>query len=614
MTSSDVSEEALELVRDHGWSVFRIRIGHNEKTCDGGTANCKTVDFIDPPGRRPPARTPTWSLAGTGRGPTPTASTAGSQDSSSPTRTPAVAGPSTAPRVHSTGRGKHHIYEDLIGLGNKAHLDPWGIDVRGDGGLIVGPGSWHPHGAYSVVSDVPVAPVPAELAEAAARRPERAEPAEVVPLAAFKARERLEGVYAKMAAAPNGTRNDALNKLAGAAAGLWVRLDEDEQIDNLTEDAVKQRLFESIPDDGDPEKSWSTIESGWEYGLQHPLEDEEDGPLEIPARASDGKEWLLNAIMPTRAYGILSGSIGSGKSSIAGYVVSELTKAGFRVRYCVEDEPEISARHRLVLLGADMSRVKFDGVPDLTTEEDMERYARSCAKDGTDLMVLDLLQTANLTYEENRPEKVKQWVGKLVERFCHTYGVGILGTHHWNNNSKAGSVMARLSGAGAIAAKAEFFWSVAISNDKTEQVWSVHARRRVSVPMNFEMKGTRHVVEQVEHPFRKSETIELDVYTVQFGFDVDRTAHQVASEAESEFSKGGRTTSKERVEPDALLRFLETARRRSEVDEFLYWSTGERYSPQTVVDRIRDAGAVQCTAEGEPVERGKYWIWDFDFR
>jgi hypothetical protein len=254
-----------------------------------------------------------------------------------------------------------------------------------------------------------------------------------------------------------------------------------------------------------------------------------------------------------------------------------------------------------------MDLVTFDEVPDLTADADIDLYARDCAAAGTDLLVLDLLHSANIGYEENRPEKVKAWVGKIVARFCTTYGVGVLGTHHWNNNAKAGSAMARLSGAGAIAAKAEFLWSVAISNDKAEQVWSVHQRRRVSKAMNFEMKGTRHVTGVVQHPFKRSETMETDVFTVAYHADTHRTAHEIANEAAREFAKGG-TTSRERIDQDALLRFLAVPRKRSAVDEFLYWTTGERYSAQTVTNRLRDAGAQQCTAEGEPLERGKFWI------
>lgn len=347
--------------------------------------------------------------------------------------------------------------------------------------------------------------------------------------------------------------------------------------------------------------------------------------VDVPARLSDDRDWFINTVMPTKAYGLLSGPIGAGKSSVVGYVVALLTNEGYRVRYCVEDEPEVSARHRLELMGADLDLVTFDTVPDLTTVPKMERYARSCAADGTDLMVLDLLQTANNAYEENRPEKVKLWTGHLVNKFCRKYGVGVLGTHHWNNNSKAGTEIARLSGAGAIAAKTEFIWSVAISNDKTEQVWSVQARRQCTA-WNIEMQGTRHVVEVLQNPFDPTETVERDVYTVEYGAMTDRTSFDVARDAEREFASGGgkKQSSRELVPADAVQRFLDKTgsakfpgkhRKRVEVEEFLYWITGEEYSPQTVVDRLRDAGAVQCSPEGEPVEdgKGRYWVVPSDF-
>ncbi len=220
---------------------------------------------------------------------------------------------------------------------------------------------------------------------------------------------------------------------------------------------------------------------------------------------------------------------------------------------------------------------------------------------------------------------MKQWTGQLVDRFCRKYGVGVLGTHHWNNNTKAGSAMARLSGAGAIAAKTEFTWSVAISNDKTEQVWSVQPRRRCSA-WNIQMKGTRHVVEVLQNPFEPSQTVEREVYTVEYGALTDRTSFDVARDAEREFAAGSRKqrSSRELVPADAVQRFLDKHgspkfpgkhRKRAEVEEFLYWVTGEEYSPQTVVDRLRDAGAVQCSPEGEPVEdgKGRYWVVLSDF-
>ncbi len=375
------------------------------------------------------------------------------------------------------------------------------------------------------------------------------------------------------------------------------------------------------------EECWASALNGvGTKGRRNPHGDPADdfGVVErVPARLSEGRKWFINTVMPTKAYGLLSGPIGAGKSSVLGHVVTRLTREGYRVRYCVEDEPLRSARSRLELLGADLDLVTFDGVPDLTTEADMERYARGCVSAGIDLVVFDLFQTANTGYEENKPENVKQWTGKLVERFCTRHGIGVLGTHHWNNNTKAGSVTARLSGAGAIAAKTEFLWSVAISNDKTQQVWSVHPRRECS-EWNVEMKGTRHAVEVLQNPFDPSETVERTVYTVETGELADCTAHDVARAAEREFAAGKKQTSREAVPADAVARFLDPHgsprhpgkhRKRAEVEDFLYWATGEEYSPQTVVDRLRDAGAVQCSPEGKPVEdgKGRYWVMPSEF-
>jgi hypothetical protein len=98
----------------------------------------------------------------------------------------------------------------------------------------------------------------------------------------------------------------------------------------------------------DPADTLARADKWEDDGFSEPLED-------APARLSDDREWFINTVMPTRSYGLLSGPIGAGKSSVVGYVVSQLTKEGYRVRYCVEDEPVVSARHRLALLGADLT-------------------------------------------------------------------------------------------------------------------------------------------------------------------------------------------------------------------------------------------------------------------
>ncbi|MFQ1000467.1 AAA family ATPase [Modestobacter sp. SSW1-42] len=329
-------------------------------------------------------------------------------------------------------------------------------------------------------------------------------------------------------------------------------------------------------------------------------------------RRSDGEDWLINMVLPARSYGVLDGPIGAGKSSILGHIVQRVTAKGYRVRYCVEDEPVSTARHRLELLGVDMALVQLDEVPDLTTPEALARYAASCRSAGVDLVLFDLLASANSAYEENRPENVKKWTKLLVEQFCTRHGMSVLGTHHWNNNSKAGSALARQSGGGALSAKAEFHWSVAMSNDRSEQVWTVHARRKIPVQQNRWMKGTPHFVAVLEDEYEPGAKQELNVYTVDYeGNAGDRTAKDVADEAAREYAEGRKRTSKDVVleAGDAVARFLQgQPRKRPEVDQFLYWLSGEQYSPQTVVDRLRDIGATQCSPEGVPMSGGKYWV------
>lgn len=60
-------------------------------------------------------------------------------------------------------------------------------------------------------------------------------------------------------------------------------MDEDGRLDEHT---IKARLLESIPNDGNPEKSTATIDSGWAYGVGHPMPD--DDPVSDPAEVESG--------------------------------------------------------------------------------------------------------------------------------------------------------------------------------------------------------------------------------------------------------------------------------------------------------------------------------------
>ena len=68
-------------------------------------------------------------------------------------------------RIHRTGSGKYHYFYQYpnngMRYGNRS-LKSAGIDIRGIGGQVVGPGSIHPGTGkpYRVYHDLPVAPAP----------------------------------------------------------------------------------------------------------------------------------------------------------------------------------------------------------------------------------------------------------------------------------------------------------------------------------------------------------------------------------------------------------------------------------------------------------------------
>ena len=188
---------------------------------------------------------------------------------------PEASWPFTGTRVHGTGRGEHFIYTNPGDFRNKVHLEPWGVDIRGVKGMIVGPGSWHPHGSYTIELDIDPVPPPEELTELLAQQTPAVPAEEMGELDPLLAIEQLERLYEGMRKIQPGERNDQLNKRAGVAGGLWVRLNASDQKGVLAEDHIKAELLAAVTDDDDVEGSRKTIRSGWSHGLANPVADPE---------------------------------------------------------------------------------------------------------------------------------------------------------------------------------------------------------------------------------------------------------------------------------------------------------------------------------------------------
>ena len=132
-----------------------------------------------------------------------------------------------------TARGFHVFFSSTASVPNSAGRIAPSIDVRGDGGYVVGAPSVHPSGhVYTIVRDLPIAKAPGWLVEAAMPAPAPMPPA-YTPRNTFAGNARaFEGIIGVVACAHAGRRNDLLFwgalRIAAMAAARVVSLSEGE--------------------------------------------------------------------------------------------------------------------------------------------------------------------------------------------------------------------------------------------------------------------------------------------------------------------------------------------------------------------------------------------------
>jgi hypothetical protein len=171
-----------------------------------------------------------------------------------------------------TGRG-HHVYVAVTDHGNKTGLIPH-IDWRGKGGYVVAPPSIHANGnRYSWFpgwgpDEQEIRPVPAWLLELLTKPvafdPPAIERGARAPSSDAYGRRALESEAGRVVMAPEGQRNDQLNRSAhalGQLVGAGV-LDVDDVINALLVAASRVGLSES--------EARATIASGLRAGLASP--------------------------------------------------------------------------------------------------------------------------------------------------------------------------------------------------------------------------------------------------------------------------------------------------------------------------------------------------------
>jgi putative DNA primase/helicase len=155
-----------------------------------------------------------------------------------------------------------------------------GIDVRGEAGIVVAPPSVKPgKGAYAFApglspDEVEIAPAPGWLVELAMKASAKKPAAVSVavekrdgPLRRMALRRKAESTFeqqlAELAEAPEGTRNDALNRIAYTVGGL-ARF--------LPDGAARDGLSAAVSGWDDPAKNEATIDRVLADGAAQPLD------------------------------------------------------------------------------------------------------------------------------------------------------------------------------------------------------------------------------------------------------------------------------------------------------------------------------------------------------
>jgi hypothetical protein len=179
-----------------------------------------------------------------------------------------------------TARGCHLYFKaPPYEVRNSVNIEGVKLDIRGDGGYVVGPGSIHPDGAayeWLVSPDeAAFAPFPGQLAEMIGGRnrkkhtaaqsvgPAKAAQQQAEGLDAFLQSE-LEEAQAEISGAPNGERNDTLFKMA-------ARMARHVSAAKVAWNSFAEALASVARDAGLEEgEIASTLESGWTRGSAEP--------------------------------------------------------------------------------------------------------------------------------------------------------------------------------------------------------------------------------------------------------------------------------------------------------------------------------------------------------
>jgi hypothetical protein len=455
-----------------------------------------------------------------------------------------------------TGKGEHiwFKYPDGLDVTNaRGQLKGSGIDIRGDGGYVVAPGSLHQSGTqYDWQDDchpeyTALAEAPGWFIELLKAKPPERKPYANGHLNGSHDRyvdSAFRGELNDVAGAPEGERNTTLHKASIKLATLVAA-------GELGESEVKHALADAALSAGLPEPEIAaTIESGFKFGIQHPREMPEREPhlrrepLPKPAAQSEQappaeiplypltipdsirpRPWLFGYWLMRGAVTLIAAPGGTGKTALVTSAIlscatgrdllgikplRELTVAFLGLEESCE---EMHRRFKAAMMQHGIEPKDFEGrvyyldgrtygfsAASMTSDgnvaigPDMAKLSALLLTIGADILAADPLALAH-----SAPENDNNAMARVISYFSAlgaTCDCAVLLIHHTRKGAQAGDPDG-IRGAGALINHARVAIGLSPPSDADREALDIpeeDAKRLVRIDdlkMNYSVKSTQ---------------------------------------------------------------------------------------------------------------------------
>jgi len=323
-----------------------------------------------------------------------------------------------------------------------------------------------------------------------------------------------------LAAAPKGTRNEALNRAAFSLFQLVAG-------GGLDEDVVRERLFAAaeacglVPEDGEAAVR-ATIESGAKAGREQPrsapddhndpaggdqpddhndpaenAEDDDElvivGADEVEIRAI---EWLWPGRFARGKFGLIAGLPDMGKGQIAAFIAAAVTAGielpcsegipplGNVIWFNAEDSANDTVIPRLIAAGADLKRVKFVSGKGKTFSmvTDLQLLRKAIMRIGNVVVVIidPVSAYAGVGKVDGRSATDVRSMLTPMKDLAEELQIAIIGIAHFNKKDDVKSALLRVSDSIAWVAAARHVYAVLDDPENKECKLFVKAKNNLS--------------------------------------------------------------------------------------------------------------------------------------